>query len=146
MLDRSELTRIFIERASSSGVLVGDHIAPKEGGWSEGQPGVGEYRAYAVVKAMNVRINPSSMCVGQYDCTATYTVSCFGTTRVQADVTSMLVREAFLKEPFRLDVPNGMRVNLIWCTGIGASDRIDESDPKAWRVVDTYSVECVAKR
>lgn len=138
-LDRNMLLRFLMSYIKDHGVLVGDHVAPKEGGWVQGQPGTSAFVPYTVVFTGPVTITQSTFMPGGYDARMTITTRSFGATREQADSISYLVREALAEK--KPDA-GGFRTNLLWPTNIGAADRLDDVDPKMWRVVDTFSAEC----
>lgn len=138
--DRSFLIDLLVKHIKAEcDVPVGDHIAPDSGGWSAGQPGTGTFVAYTVLSTGPVRVVPSALCDGCYDYSATVTTRSFGTTRQQADDIAMAVRASLhaYKPVFGAN-----KVRIIWCSQIGAVDRMDDTNPKYWRVQDTYTVDC----
>lgn len=123
-----------------AGLYVGDHVAPKEGGWIKGQPGTSAFVPYTVIFSGPISLTQSTFMPGGYDARMTLMTRSFGATREQADTISFQVREALSEK--KPDA-GGFRTNLLWPSSIGAADRLDDVDPKMWRVVDTFTAECV---
>jgi hypothetical protein len=138
--DRSALVALLLDSISDADIYVGDHYAPKEGGWSTGMPGTGVFTSYVVLATGQVTMTVSLMVPGKQDASAQFEVRCYGATREQADDLSMKVWSALTgyKATF-----GDYRINMVWRRAIGAAQRIDATDPKFWSVTDSYVVECV---
>lgn len=144
MFNRGALTdQILAHLRSATSVPIGDHLAPDEGGWSTGQPNVGEFTAYAVLVSGGVLVTPTGLCTLCFDHRATYTVRTFGALRVQTDQIAQIIREAFLSCP--VQEIGSYKSRLFWCNQIGAVERINSNDPAAWRESDTFTVEGYTK-
>ncbi len=141
VFDRDLLIQALLTRIDSEcNVLTGDHVAPDAGGWSTGQPGTGTFTAYSVLFTGPVKVTPSVFCTGCYDYSATFTIRSFGATRAQVDGVALEVRTALhtFKPQFGVN-----KVRLVWCSQIGQVDRLDDTNPKTWRIADTYTADCV---
>jgi len=138
--DRDAFINEVLDLIKTTGIMAGDHIAPKEGGWSSGQPGKGTYVGYTALFSGNANFTASVFCPGDYDCQMQFSTRTFGTTRKQADDLARLVRSVLVA--VKPDAGE-YRTNLLYCSQIGANERMDDTEPKRWRVVDTYSVSMV---
>jgi len=140
---RSALTDHILSALALSGLLVGDHSAPPQGGWSKGMPNVGEFAAYSVLSSGAVTITPSALRTGKFDHSAAYTIRSYGGVRSQADDIAAMVRDMVqqIVVPFSF---GGHKARLFWCSGIGPVDRMDDQHPKYWRESDSFRVECFA--
>jgi len=123
---------------SNKEVPVGDHEAPEIGGWSAGQPGTGIFVAYTTVFSGAVKVMPSILCPGYYDYQATINTRTFAANRKQADDMALVVRRAL--HGFRPTLGQN-KVRLMYCSQIGPVERMDDTNPKYWRVVDTYQAD-----
>lgn len=143
MLDRGTLTdQILFHLTDGTGLLVGDHTAPKDGGWSSGTPNTGTFVAYSVLMAGSVMITPNSFDKSKFDARANYTVRTYGMGRKQTDDIASQVRARFETSP--KSSISGHIPRLFWCSQIGAVERISSNDPASWRITDAFTVECYA--
>lgn len=69
---------------ASPNVLVGDHEAPRQGGWSDGDPNVGLYTPYYVVRFMGGQSQDSVFTAACRDWRLTLQVAAYGVSRSQA--------------------------------------------------------------
>jgi len=137
--DRSSAIDLVVQTISAAGISVGDHIAPPDAGWSQGQPGSGTFTAYTVVFAMQSQVRPTTLCVKGYEIGLVLQTRTFGANRSQADHIAAKVREAL--HGITVEIP-GFKANPLWCSAIGAVDRMDDTDPKMWRINDSYTADC----
>lgn len=137
--DRDALTDILLAQIGSTDIYVGDHLAPKEGGWSTGMPGRGEFVAYTVLHSGTATFRDSTFVPGDKDVTAQYDLRCYGATRQQAD--DLALRAWQLLSGYKPGFGD-YRVNRVHRVSLSGMQRIDTQDPKHWLVVDTYAVEC----
>ena len=141
--NRDALISALIAQIATTGIIVGDHIAPKEGGWSSGQPGMGEFTGYTAVFSGQVNLVPSTFCPGDLDASCQFSTRTFGTTRKQADDLALLVRNCLVG--FKPDAGE-YRTNMLICNSIGPNERMDDTEPKRWRVSDNYTASMVPTR
>lgn len=144
MFDRSALIEQCIGAVESATDLpCGDHIAPVEGGWSGGTAGAGTFTGYTVLVTSASQTTPSSLRAKCWDVTFNFQMRTFGANRVQADLLAAAVRSALHGAVFVLD---GYSAGTVSCSTIGACDRMDDTDPKLWRCVDSFTSYCSALR
>lgn len=143
MIQVGALTEALIEALkTNTGQLVGDGIAPPNGGWKGGQPGQGVFVPYLVV----AQGAASAIYDGLDDATVAwlipYAVTAHGGSRKQAD---------WMMSQSRLDVEH-FRVfrfgDPVWKTigaayvSMGAPEHNTSVDPPAWSIRDTIALRC----
>lgn len=121
-------------------LLVGDGIAPKEGGWSEGQPGEGKFVPYTVVSTGPASANQRSpLGVDNDSWRADYSFRAVGGSRQQADWVADRIREVAHDFPKDYGDPQ-WRVIRVQFTSLGAVSRNDQVDPPYWELSDSVSL------
>lgn len=151
-LARAELTRIIVahlvDQLSIPGtprVLVGRGMAPPEGGWTKGQPGVEGFTRYTVLKTGNAVTpapgNPPQMARNATTWECSYSLTTAGAMDSHADDTADLVRDAIclLEGPFILR-NDTWALQKVHVPRLGRTVRNDSTDPPFWEVTDDVSV------
>jgi hypothetical protein len=128
--------------ASDSALLLGDGIAPVEGGWTGGQPGKGEFRAYLVVSTGVVRHRDNDpLAGGDSSWLASYGLRGVGGSRQQADWAADQGREALnAARNIDLDLGGPWRMQQARYESLGGVSRNDNTDPPYWEVSDTVAL------
>lgn len=141
----SWLVATLTEALSESELGVGDGIAPEGFGWPKGQPGVGTFKPYLVVKTLQASPQRGQQPLGtaQADAwTFPYLLTGWGELREQADFvcdTANAVLGAVDVRQFRGDgsfVP-GFDLQQIPVAPLGTTDRDDKTSPQTWSRSDT---------
>lgn len=129
-------------------ILVGRGIAPQGGGWVSGQPGVGQFVQYTVLKTGQAITpppgTPDTLGKRSFAWQLTWTLAHHSDMESKADLVGDVVREALAS----LWPPNsGLEVDgRVWvCQGVlvptlGPSQRDDSTDPAHWSITDGVSV------
>ena len=155
LLDRGALTDAVLDHvstqlAAATGVTVGkvpplgDHVAPKEGGWVNGQPGSGLFVPYVVLKTGGGAPRALSPATTDPAWAMNFTFVSNGGSRAQCDWMSRALYEAVagLKNT-RFGDPAWKVINVEW-SALGAMLRNDATDPPFWSVSDTVLLVCDA--
>lgn len=141
-MNRGLLTDHVISILEDHDLLVGDGVAPKEGGWVTGQPNVGRFIPYVVLMSGPGTVMDRAMNrVGSYDVKNLYYLRSFASTRRSVDKISHASRTALeLVTPFIFE-----DFKAIHCmpSSLGATIRNDAQDPPLWQVYDTIEIHCV---
>lgn len=148
-LDRSLLTNDVITHAGTMlGVPVGNHYAPKEGGWSTGQPNRESYQPYATVFSGPMQMDAvvgKRLC---YGANTTYEVRLYHHSVSAVEAFAHLLSEVW---PLRWKigefndppVDSGYKTMSAMFTSVSGVQRIDATDPKTWMVTSTLTIKCV---
>lgn len=123
-------------------VLIGDGIAPVEGGWTGGEPGAGSFVPYSVV-ATGPAQRQSKDPIGHDSSSwlTSYTFRAVGGTRAQCDWTADLVREGMTGWKVKgLDLGSNWSIVQASFPNLGPVTRNDSVDPAYWEVVDNLSL------
>jgi len=155
-IDRTALTTTLVNHLSTAlqtGVLVGRGFAPPRGGWANGQPGVGSFQPYTVVRTSRavtpapgepVRIGAA---LSSWLCS--YRLNCFGAMESQAEDTAVQVANAAtdLSGPLTLGgvqwtlqqvllnalgdvIPNNSTDPPYWQTSVDVSLHLSRAQPR----------------
>jgi hypothetical protein len=123
--------------AEKTGLLVGDGIAPYDGGWPGGQPNAGPFTPYLVIV---IRPSSSTEILGDTygELILNWSFTSVGGNRKQAawtaDRSRWFVTELNLE---RFDIGDSYwRINLVRFAGLGGLQRIDQTDPPYWQCQD----------
>lgn len=144
-MNRGALTDILITTLEQANLIVGDGVAPKDGGWEGGQPNVGRFVPYVVVMAGSVQGVDRNIASGfTKDWMASYSLRTFSATRRTTDALSFAARQALEDcTPFIFGKFKAIHVSV---STIGSMQRNDASDPPLWQVFDSVEVHCVPQR
>jgi len=147
MIDHGALTDLLIYQLSTdTGELVGDGIAPAEGGWLKGQPNQSVYVPYMVLVSggASVMINDLD---GNLDWTVNWSLRYFGGSRKQVDWIANKARNAIdggpnnvLHNTFGVNQP--FKITAVQWTNLGAVSRVDTVNPPYWQVYDSFGLVC----
>jgi hypothetical protein len=119
-------------------MLVGDHLAPEEAGWTGGQPQRGHYRSYVTVRTgEGIPRERDTAAATHSSWTLTYTLLSVGAVREQCDYTADMVRRACLSFE---TAPEGWRIVHVGFTRLGAVNRNDSTDPPTYECTDSVQV------
>lgn len=145
---RSALTKVLVDHLVTalepSGVLVGRGSAPKDGGWSGGQPGQGTFTPYVVVKARvaTPRI-PDPVGRSRISWQCAYVLTYTGYRESACDESADLGRAAVVTlsqdSPLTLGGVKWM-LEKVDVPRLGATGRNDSTNPPFWDVSDDVSL------
>lgn len=138
------LTRIG-DQLEEAGQLLGDGVAPPEGGWTQGQPGQGDFIAYSVLMGGAATAGQPQTLGGSVDSDGwmlRYTLRSVGAVREQADWAGDAVRAAWhgLESTTMLLGPAKWQVHVPAVTSMGQPVRNDAVQPPLWEVTDEVSL------
>lgn len=143
MIEHGALTDLLLTHLETeSGQLVGDGIAPAEGGWADGQPNKGIFVPYmvAVSSGATVEINDMAYAI---DWRVNWSLRSFGGSRKQADWIATKSRnavEGLLHSTFGTDDPYKI-IGVAW-SALGPVTRIDTVNPPFWQTFDSFGFIC----
>ena len=124
--------------ASSTALLLGDGIAPEDGGWTGGQPGQGVFRPYVVVTPGTAGRNQQDP-AGDSDSSwrVNYTMRAVGGSRQQVEWSGDKARAALsVLTKVQLDLDGAWTVQQARYETLGAPARNDSTDPPYWEAAD----------
>ena len=140
ILDRGAFTDLVLSWLRAGTLLVGDNIAPYEGGWLKGQPGDGGFVEYCVLSAGRVSAHPSRLCPGSRDYTLTYTLSSFTESRRSLDLLAHRGRLELVGKSKTIHV--GYKITDVKVSSYGRIVRDDVTSPPLWSESDEIVLEC----
>lgn len=138
MLDRNELTDEFLAWYASAGLLVGDAIAPYEGGWTEGQQGVGSFVPYAVLGTGSATTGQRTLCADSYEYSVNYSMGIYGESRRKTDQFSHEIHLQLLGRTGHRFF--GYKIVELKVASFGAISRNDSTSPASWSQQDSVVV------
>lgn len=149
VLRRGLLTDLLLDHLAPlfavTPVLLGDGIAPKDGGWTGQEAGKGNFRSYVILSTAAGGPNFTEPLRGNdTSWKLTYNVRGVGGNRQQADYACDVARPLF-SDLGRLSFPVG-KADQMWkitrsrYVGLGAVQRNDSVDPPIWECMDTLEV------
>lgn len=133
----------YLESETSNGLLVGDGMAPLDGGWTGGEPGKGDFVPYVVLSTGPAQKQSRDPLGGMENSSwlATYTTKHVGALRQQTDWAADQVRKAMVKfRPAHIDLDGDWAIVQTTYPQLGAISRNDAVDPPYWELVDNLSV------
>jgi len=141
MINTGLLTDTVIDTMTAKGVLTGDGVAPKEGGWVGGAPNVDAFKSYTVVGYDGAI--PTMEGVNLYpEWLVTYALRSYGGSRLQLDWQSNLARNAFMDVNY-LEFDDYKVIGILW-RNLGGVSRVDQTDPSMWQSFDSVALYCAA--
>lgn len=149
MLDTGALTDHVIAQLSQiSWLEVGDGIAPEKGGWSKGQPDVGQYVPYVVVAFMGARPRTPELSMSKQEeaWLAQYQLRHHSASREQADWSGTAGRMA-VSELLKTQVFGIATHEVTWVEwqSLGGVTRNDSVDPPFWTAIDSLTLHVVKR-
>jgi hypothetical protein len=133
---------------TSPALVIGDGIAPREGGWQQGQPNVHVFRPYAVViTGPATMARPDRVAPNGSEWSVSYSVRTFAGSPSQLRTYYQRVRNAvdtFNKVLFGAD--DAFKVVHAQFEQLGSETRDDSVDPPYWQVFDAVRVEASRSR
>lgn len=151
MIELGALTDLTIDHLQDiTGQLIGDGVAPAEGGWVAGQPNSGAFAPYLVIISGGAAprfsaLDDLSTAILSWE--VTYQMRGYGGSRAQVDWIMSVGRAALegmthsafgSSDTYRIKATD-------WKT-LGATARNDSVDPPYWQVVDTFYFLCSRTR
>lgn len=133
----------FVEKLENTGVLVGDGVAPPDGGWTPEGMGFKEFVGYTVLGVASLTIGPDGTLGDDFgDPRFTLFLRGYGGSRGQADFVADVARNAlytWVLATLPLDSYN-WRVVSVTFPRLAGPMRVDTVDPFYWAVTDTAQV------
>lgn len=143
MINTGLLTDELLDHMTAQGVLVGDGVAPKEGGWTSGAPNVEAFTAYTVVSYDGG--SPAMEGLQTYpEWLVIFALRHYGGSRLQVDWASNKARNAV--NGINSTVFDAHKVIGVQWRSLGAVSRIDQTDPSMWQAFDSVSLHCAVTR
>ena len=143
MIDTGALTDALLAHLDAeTSMLIGDGLAPLEGGWLKGQPNQAAFRPYAVLICNGASPRDVVMTSSLPEWDVTWSLRCFGGSRKQVDWAAFEARKAvfgFVSSTF--GNPSYKVYGLDW-KQLGSVTRIDSVDPAFWQIFDTFTFAC----
>lgn len=140
MIDTGALTVLLLNHLTMGDppLLVGDGVAPLEGGWTGGTPNTGEFKAYSVLSFQGAAPTHPDVDKADPEWATRWGVGHYGGSRAQADWIATLSRARILTSLKQLfgDSDVFKVVSIVW-TGLGGMSRNDQVDPPYWSASDT---------
>lgn len=145
MLDVGAMTDLLLGLLTSDGVnadlLVGDGVAPLEGGWTTGTPNTGGFVPYVVLGFEGAMPTNSDLAYADPEWTTRWSMRHYGATREQADWIATAARTRILGA---LQLPFGTvdpfrSIGINW-SSLGAMQRNDATDPPYWSSSDNLNL------
>jgi len=151
MMEMGSLTELVIDHvADISGQLVGDGIAPAEGGWVSGQPNSGIFAPYLVIVSTGAAPRYSSMddlTTAILTWEVSYQMRGYGGSRAQVDWVMTVGRSALEGLTHSVfGVHDTYRIKATDWKSLGATVRNDAVDPPYWQVADSFYFLCSRTR
>lgn len=144
LYSQSALIDLVLETLRGGPALVGDGIAPPEGGWTSGTPGKDAFKAYTTVASTPSR--PGSRATlnhSQDSWVATFRLTHVGGGRAQASWCADVMRAQLLTltyQKLELGAGNLFSLNMIQFDPLGGVNRVDSNTGAYWEVVDGVSL------
>lgn len=143
MIDTGSLVEEVLFRLRDGGKLIGDGVAPPEGGWSVGSPNVDQFVPYSVLGFNGATTTLPDLSTNP-DWDVAFAIRHYGGSRKQADWQATRVRNViemsrgltFSGSPFNYKVIGVYRWQL------GTLDRNDQVDPPYWQTFDSFVLMC----
>jgi hypothetical protein len=160
LFERGRLTDWLLEElggALPAEVLLGDGVAPNDGGWQGGQPGQGKFIGYSVL-GTGAAAPGGTATLAETDSSEwllRYTLRSAGGVRHQADFCADKARQAWHRLvdagepviPLGNDAdPSNWKVYSPLVVSMGAVSRTDQTQPPFWEVLDEVTVKISRSR
>jgi hypothetical protein len=134
------LLESMLVTATDAGLLVGDNVAPAEGGWVNGQPQSGIFKPYSVLMLMQSG-STDGFC-GPSEWVTQFSVRHFGASRKQLSWVSNQIHQV-LDGQTRWKGSGWQEIHRHW-TAFGSVVRVDSVDPPYWQAYDALEVRVAA--
>jgi hypothetical protein len=128
---------------ASIDLLVGDGTAPKDGGWTKGQPGTGTCRPYLVLTDVGASPRPFGDAVRDQDTSwsQNYSVRYCGGSRQQAHWAGDHSRASLQDlQKTVVAIPASWKIVRIMYASLGPVMRNDSIDPPLWEGSDSVTL------
>ncbi len=149
MIEVGELTKNLLSHLESvgGGLLVGDGIAPFDGGWLEGQPNVSAFRPYTVLQGGQAApMQRDRMVPSESEWQVTYQTRTFSGSTTQLRTYAQKVRNVVTAYADPFGVADVFNVVHTHCAQLGMEQRNDAVDPPYWSVTDAWRIEVSRSR
>lgn len=146
VFDHGSMTDLVLSRlqqaidagvSSSAKPLVGDGVAPADGGWLQGQPGDGTFRPYTVLVSGGAVPRYLDVSTFAPDWAVSYSLRSFGGSRRQCDWMATLARKAAYA--VHQGTFTGWQVIGLEWGSLGPVSRVDSTSPPFWQVFDNVT-------
>lgn len=141
MINIGALTDAVIAHLSGEGLLIGDGIAPKESGWTQGSPNVDRFIPCTVIGTEAAV--PSLDGLGMLpEWEVAFTLRHYGGARRQCDFQAHAARVAFQSvDGLSFGDPVHRIIRVRW-SSLGGLVRLDQLNPPFWQAYDQVAVMC----
>jgi len=146
VLDTGALTQHVLDAlALLSWLEVGDGVAPTAGGWSEGQPNVGQFVPYTVVSFAGARPRTPELSLSKQTTAwvASFQLKSHGGSREQCDWAATQVRVS-IDDLLKTSAGDWQLDFIEWQT-LGGVVRNDAVDPPIWSASDSLTFHVVKR-
>lgn len=142
MIDNGAFTELLLETLSVHGDLLGDGVAPTEGGWLTGQPNANVFRPYSVLVSggMQPVQSPNLIKTDRPDYNASWSLRHFGGSRKQCDWIAQQFRDQIYTLRGLTFGADTYKINSVSPLSIGAVSRNDQVDPPYWQAFDNLTI------
>lgn len=145
MIDTGAFTDQLLVRLkdASNRYLVGDGIAPKEGGWS-GSPDSGVFIPYTVLTCLGGAPRNPGPNLDQIDWQLTFSLRTHAASRLQVDKALSLIRPVIDALDNTLDSVGVYTVRNVTWESLGGVTRTDQGNSAMWSVTDSFGLVCLS--
>jgi hypothetical protein len=144
VIKRSELTKAVYDHLSQN-VLIGRGSAPRDGGWTGGQPGAGNFTPYVVLKTGRALSpgpgQPERLAVGRTSWVCNYVLSYHNTMESNVDDYADTIRDFILELPktYTLDGVD-WHLQRVSIEVMGETRSDNSTSPTHWSLADDVSL------
>lgn len=141
----TDLLLTYVTPLLPAPVLIGDNIAPREGGWTGDQAGKGSFTPYVVLSSMATNINFADPLRGQdTSWRLTYQVRGVGGDRQQADYACDVIAPLLSElngQTYAVGIDNALfKILKSKYTTLGEVRRNDATEPPTWERTDALEI------
>ena len=139
MIDIGHMTTLLLDTLATGdpALMIGDGVAPTEGGWTGGTPNTGSFAAYSVLSFTGAAPANPDVNSADPEWATRWALNSHGGSRAQADWMAYQVRKRILtalKQTFAED--DVFKIIAISWNSLGAMVRNDQVDPPYWSTSD----------
>lgn len=139
MFEPDELLEALLAAGTDAGLLMGDNVAPEEGGWVDGQPQSGLFRPYSVL--MLGQSSPSEDLCEPSEWRVQFSLRHYGGSRRQLSAQANRARIEMIL-PWVGTSYVSMHSHL---PSLGSVQRVDSVDPPYWQIYDALEVRAARR-
>jgi hypothetical protein len=138
---------LITQLENESGMLVGDGIAPVEGGWIEGQPNVKAFRPYAVLmQGPATPASPDRVVPHHSEWMVNYSLRTFAGSAEQLRFASQTFRNTLATYKPTFGTGDVFKTVFVHWDQLGSNVRNDQVDPPYWQTFDALRFEVSRSR